>query len=52
MRSSDSKAVQLPVWAKEARRKDEEEWMFLKQKSSEKKSQEDFDICAIKFGAI
>ena len=28
--------VQLRAWAKEAKRKEEEEWMFLKQKSSVK----------------
>ena len=35
VRSSDNNAVQLRVWDKEAKRKEEEEWMFLKQKSSE-----------------
>ena len=34
--SPDNRAAQWRVWAKEAKRKEEEELMFLKQKSSEK----------------
>ena len=33
VKSSGSKVVHLRVWAKEAKKKKEEEWMFLKQRS-------------------
>ena len=35
-KSPDNRAAQLRVWAKEAERMEEEDLMFLKQKSSEK----------------
>ena len=47
-RSSDNTAERVLVWSEEARKKDEGEYMFLKQrnKSCEKESRV-FNICSI-----
>ena len=60
VKSSDSKAVQLRVWAKEAKKREEEEeeeeGLFLKQRSCEKKSRNvqhitiRFGLKSIRFG--
>ena len=49
-RSSDTAAERVLVWSKKARKREEEDYMFLKQRSCEKESRI-INICSIRFGA-